>query len=347
MIRNIAHVTVRVPPMSFFPDPTPTVRSVMTVALIVASLLLAVAASAQSYDRSELLARLNKRICQIASDNDFDRIKKLLENFGKRYLGEAITFEEAYPYIHCNMPFVRNIDLLRMAVEHPQHKLFIIDFLFYFTEEVEDKALLSKIVGCKRDFGYGCLDVFEHIEKNRRQFSQSQLIVEKLDFLESALWRHIEHGLIRNPKFCRDVLDEPPHCQAREKSPEAEAATKAVLALRKQRDEAASHLRDVRRPAYAKGAAFAEVFHGEPSYSGLGALIADTVWYCKRQLGLSSEACEGKHKEFLSRAAEIYLESERLISEAEAEFTRLEDRLRERCRNVPKGTHGCGGVARD
>ncbi len=324
----------------------------MTVTLIVASLLLAVTASAQSYDVSEekqkLIAKLNKRVCLYASENKFYDIKKLLKTLGERHVGEAITVEEAYPYIRCDEITAPNIDLFRVAVEYPHLKLFILNFLFHFVEVVDDKALLGKIVGCKRDFGYGCLDVFEHIEKNRRKMSGiNEVLVEKYDWLESALWRRTNYGLIRDLKFCREVLDEPPHCQAREKSPEVVTATKAVLALRKQRDDAASHLRDVRRPAYAKGAAFAEVFHGEPSYSGFGALIADIVSYCKRRLGLSSETCEGKHKEFLSRVAEIYMESETLISEAEAAFTRLEARLRERCRNAPDGVHGCGGLARE
>ncbi len=136
-----------------------------------------------------------------------------------------------------------------------------------------------------------------------------------------------------------------PNCQTKEKSFEAEAATKAVLGLRKQRDEAESRLMDVRRPKYAKGAAFAEVFHGEPSY--FGALPVDIVSYCKRELGLSPGICEGKHKKFLSRVMEIYMQSETLISQAEAEFTRRETLLRKRCRNVPEGVHGCGGIARD
>lgn len=336
--------------MCSLPGPTPTVRSVMTVALIVASLLLAVAAPAQSYDVSEekrkLIAKLNKRVCRYASENKFYDIKKLLKKAGERYLGEAITVEEAYPYIRCDESFARNIDLFRVAVEYPQKKLFIVNFMFYFAEETDDKTLLPKIVACKRDFGYGCLDVFEHIEKNRRVHSQAESMVKEYNFLESALWRHMNYSLIRDPKFCRELLDEPPHCQVREKSLEAEAATKAVLALRKQRDEAAWRLRDVRRPEYAKGAAFAEVFLGKPS-SYFGALPADIVSYCKRVLRLSSQACEDKQKKFLSRVTAIYMESETLISQAEAEFTRLEARLRERCRNVPEGTHGCGGIARE
>ncbi len=350
MIRNIAGVAVRVPPMWSLPDPTPTVRSIMTVALIVASLLPAVTASAQSYDVSEekqkLIARLNKRVCRFASENRFHEIKKLFKRFGEHYFGEGITVEEAYPYIRCDESFARNIDLLRVAVEDPTLKIFFVNFVFHFVEEADDKALLGKIIACKRDFGYGCLDVFEHIEKNRRVHSEAESVVKIYDFLESALWRHTNYGFIRDPKFCREVLDEPPHCQAKETSFEAQAATKAVLALRKQRDEAGRYLNDARRPTYATGAAFAEVFHGEPS-SYYGVLPADIVSYCKRELRLSSRACEGKHKEFLSRVTAIYMESERLISEAEAEFTRLETRLHERCRHVPESVHGCGGIARD
>ena len=351
MIRNIARVAVWGQPMCSHPDPTPGIRSVITVALIVASLLLAVAASAQSYDVSEekqkRIARLSEIICGFANKNNFHDIKKFLKKAGEHYFGEEITVEEAYPHIRCDESFAPNIDMFRVVVEYPHLELLLLDFLFHFTAEVEDKTLLPTILGCKRDFGYGCLDVYEHIEKRRRMHNEVESMVKKYDFLEHSLWRRTNYGFIRDPKFCREVLDEPPHCQAREKSPEVVTATKAVLALRKQRDEAASHLRDVRRPTYAKGAAFAEVFHGEPSYSGFGALIADIVSYCKRRLGLSSETCEGKHKEFLSRVAEIYMESETLISEAEAAFTRLEARLRERCRNVPEGTHGCGGIARE
>ena len=349
MIRNLARAGVRVPPMCSLPGPTPTVRSVMVGALIVASLLLAVAPSAQSYDVSEgkqkLITRLSKIACRLASENNFHDITKLFKKVGMRYFGEEITVEEAYPYIRCDMPTAPNIDLFRVAVERPQLDLFFTSLIFHFAEVIDDKTLLSKIVGCKRDFGHGCLDVFEHIEKNRRVDSNNETFVKKYDFLESALWRRTNYAFIRDLKFCRELLDEPPQCQAREKGTETEATTKAVLTLRKQRDEAERRLKDVKRPAYAKGAAFAEVFLGEPSY--FGALPADIVSYCKRELGLSRGTCEGKHKKFLSRVTEIYMQSETLISQAEAEFTRRETLLRKRCRNVPEGVHGCGGIARD
>ena len=35
-------------------------------------------------------------------------------------------------------------------------------------EEIQDKALLSKIATCKKDFGYGRLKVFEYIGKSSK-----------------------------------------------------------------------------------------------------------------------------------------------------------------------------------
>ena len=186
----------------------------MTVTLIVASLLLAVTASAQSYDVSEekqkLITRLNKIACRLASENNFHDIKKLFKRVGLRYFGEEIRVEEAYPYIRCDMPTAPNIDLFRVAVERLQLDLFFTSFIFHFAEVIDDKTFLSKIVGCKRDFGHECLDVFEHIEKNRRVDSNNETLVKKYDLLESALWRRMDYGFIRDPRFCRELLDEPP-----------------------------------------------------------------------------------------------------------------------------------------
>ncbi len=162
----------------------------------------------------DVVILLRKRVCQIAGENDFHRIRKILKNTGKRYIGEEITIEEAYPYIYCNEPMARNIDLIRVAAEQPWVDIFLAELVWYFTGNVSDKTMFAKLLMCKRDFGDGCLNVFEHIEENRRGSLNNTTITERFDFLKKILRIGLGRigGPIRDPEFCREVLDEPRYC---------------------------------------------------------------------------------------------------------------------------------------
>ncbi len=168
-----------------------------------------------SEEKRELILRIRKRLCQIANENDFNRIKRILRAIGERYLGEEITIEEAYPHIYCNEAMASNIDLIRVAAEYPRLNIFLLDFLYYFTKDVPDKSFFRKMVSCKRDFGDGCLDVFDHIEKNRMSSLSNEASTRQYDFFKKVLRKRLAEigGPIRDPEFCREVLDEPLHCQ--------------------------------------------------------------------------------------------------------------------------------------
>lgn len=164
-----------------------------------------------------LILRLRKSLCHIAGSNNFFGVKEILKNAGKRYVGEEITVEAAYPHIYCNEMMAANIDLIRVAVESPHLELFWVNLVYHFVEgdaSNAGKTMFVRLPMCKRDFGYGCLDVFEHIEKNRRILSNA-VSTGQYNFLEKVLRKGLSRigGPIRDAAFCREVLDEPLHCQ--------------------------------------------------------------------------------------------------------------------------------------
>ncbi len=190
----------------------------LAVLILVGLLLAAGPTFGQSYkvseEKRELIGKFRKRLCQVASKNNFYGIKKILKNAGKRYIGEEITIDEAYPYLYCNESMARNIDLIRVAAEHPYLDVFVVEFMDHFTSDGSDKTMFAKLLMCKRDFGDGCLDVFEHIETNRRASLNNATIAKKFDFLKKILRIGLGRigGPIRDPEFCREVLDEPRYC---------------------------------------------------------------------------------------------------------------------------------------
>ncbi len=321
-----------------------------SAALIVAVLLLSAPAFGQSYKLSEekrqFVVRLSKKICWIANRNDdFYQIQKFLKDNSEHHFGEEITIEEAYPYVSCDKPFASNIDLLRVPVEKPGLDLFVVDFTSHFVEDVSDQTLLGKIVSCRRDFGYGCLDVFEHIEKNRRKHSDIPTLDNKYGLFDWTLSQGLAKlgGPIRDPKFCREVLDEPRHCQGHEAWRDS---LKTIREARRQRYEAQMYLDEVKRPYYAENAAFAEVFGWsyDAVMTSVYAKAADgeplptqtaIVQFCEKFARLPLETCETRYKEFETRWQEYKRQkgSGTLISRAEAEIRRLDTRLRELCRN--------------
>ena len=168
-----------------------------------------------SEDKQALVARMSKIICEKAIRGDFYHMKMMLKNAGRRYLGEAITIEEAYPYIRCRGSSRGGTDLLGIIVENPANDLFWVSLILYFEEEANHVNVLRKLVSCKKDFGSRCLDIFGHIENRRRIYSDNPIFAEKYDYLETFLRRRINPlgGPLRDPQFCREVLGEQAYCQ--------------------------------------------------------------------------------------------------------------------------------------
>ena len=89
--------------------------------LIPVGLLLAAGPTfGQSYkvseEKRELIGKFRRKLCQIVSENDFFRIKKILKNAGKRHIGKEITVDEAYPYIYCNEMMASNRATVKSGV---------------------------------------------------------------------------------------------------------------------------------------------------------------------------------------------------------------------------------------
>lgn len=168
-----------------------------------------------SKDKQALVVRVSENICGQAIRGDFFHYKMFLQNAGLRYLGEAITVEEAYPYIRCDGPPIEGVDLLRINFENPDSGQHFTDLILYFEEEAIDKTFLRKVVNCKRFYDGRCMDVFAHIERNRRIHSDSPTFTKKYDYLEIFLRKRINAlgGPLRDRQFCREVLGEPSHCQ--------------------------------------------------------------------------------------------------------------------------------------
>ena len=138
------------------------VRSWLRCAVAVACVLMAapMVQAEEKYTKTELIKRLNPRTCQMIhgeyQEDTFPGIKKRLAGMGKRYTGEAITVEEAYPYIRCVSPRLNDVglDLLATVVEsfstfaRDKNGIALIDYL---SREAQDPYLLRKIVACRKD----------------------------------------------------------------------------------------------------------------------------------------------------------------------------------------------------
>ncbi len=193
----------------------------LAVLILVGLLLAAGPTFGQSYqsykvseEKRELIGKFREGLCEVARENNFFLIKTILKNAGKRYIGKEITIDEAYPYLYCHEMMASNIDLIRVAVEHPLLDVFVLEFVEHFITPGSDKTLFARLPMCKRDFGRGCLDVFEHMEKNRRKRLHHTDFTKKYDFLKKILRIGLGQigGPIRAPEFCREVLDEPRYC---------------------------------------------------------------------------------------------------------------------------------------
>ena len=162
------------------------------------------------------LAKLSGNLCNAFLENDFSALQGALKNGSKRLLGREVPLEKAYLYARCDQPEANNCDLLRVLAEDPMvSNLAARDMVLYFTRYTPNRALLGKILRCRRDFGFGCVDVPEHLEKNAQialraglKYKARMLQKIKTSMLEEVGEKHLK----RDRGFCRRFLDEPRTC---------------------------------------------------------------------------------------------------------------------------------------
>ena len=137
-----------------------------------------------------------------------------LKKFSPKIAGREMRLEEVYLGVRCDTWFSKNIDLIRLAIEKPlDTSLSVKGLIRYFTRDARPKGLLEKIVLCRRDFGHGCLDVFDHIEKNLEEAKESPYETKYLKRLKRNFDKRLNPDLLeRDVAFCQNFLDEPLYC---------------------------------------------------------------------------------------------------------------------------------------
>ena len=156
--------------------------------------------------QKELVGKIHRSLCSSFSRNNMDRAKKVLKNSSIRFLGKELTLEHAYRHLRCSFLNADNIDLFRVPVEDPAGaELTGRSLVYYFVRGAEDPFLMGKILMCKRDFGRGCMNVFEHIERNLGYAAESPVLTKVLnDYL--LLLRSNAGILTHDGEFCRAYL---------------------------------------------------------------------------------------------------------------------------------------------
>ena len=167
-------------------------------------------------EEKELIEKIGKSLCHNYSENDFIILQKILRKSGERFLGREVPLARAYMHLQCHENSIANVDLIRMGVENPiQTGKATMELIHYFVNEIRDKFLLGKILMCRRDFGRGCVNVFEHIEQNLKIAKERELpyTTKALNFLKGLLHYNLgEEHLKRHLGLCRVFLQEPEHC---------------------------------------------------------------------------------------------------------------------------------------
>ena len=158
--------------------------------------------------------RISSGLCRSYEHNRLDRLRKILKRSGERSLGWEVPLERAYMYIKCYQPGLGDVDLLRVSAENPiGTSKAAKDLIHFFTDELQDKFLLGKILMCRREFGYGCMNLFEHIELNKKLFTRLPKRLRALKILERRLRRAVDNEhLERHVGLCRTFFKEPEYC---------------------------------------------------------------------------------------------------------------------------------------
>ena len=89
----------------------------------------------------------------------------------------------------------------------------LLELIYYFVNEAEDKFLLGNILMCRRDFGSACMNVFEHIERNLEDSERRNrpFVAKALNDVKRLLYNNLdENHLTYDRGFCRTYFPEQP-----------------------------------------------------------------------------------------------------------------------------------------
>ena len=162
-------------------------------------------------------------MCDFYEHGDFESVLEYLKENGIQIFGREVKLEDVYHHITCHTSFASNIDLIRITAEHPiRTRSSSKHLVFYFVKKAKRPNLLGKILMCRRDIGYGCQNVIEHMNMNETQWKKNENIsqVERLHKFKRFLLKLLdEKYIVRDAAFCREYLDEPPQCRNLPDSP--------------------------------------------------------------------------------------------------------------------------------
>ena len=186
-----------------------------------------------SEEKQAVIAKISGRLCQLALNDDIHGVHKTLEGMGNYYLGEPITLLEAYPYIRCLGKIGWNLDLFRLTtqtpsprydrnIEYPSHMslmdMGVLDLLAYFYRDNQPCGRVSfrKIMACKVDDGYGCMNFLSYLENIARLRGKSNqpMHEEAYDDFQQFLNKMINlvDGPMHDAHFCA-LGNEPAYAQ--------------------------------------------------------------------------------------------------------------------------------------
>ena len=155
---------------------------------------------------AEYIGIIHQNLCRMFASNDWKKMTTVLRKTSQRFLGRELTPDRAYRHIRCSLPYARNIDLIRVTVEKRLKTRMAAElFVDYFVSVLEDPFLLGKLLMCRRDFGFGCMNVFEHIEKNLKDSEKDPHRTRALNNLELIL-RSTSRILTHDGEFCREYF---------------------------------------------------------------------------------------------------------------------------------------------
>ena len=151
----------------------------------------------------EYIGKIQRNLCRIFSENNWKKMTTVLRKTSQRFLGRELTLDRAYRHIRCSLPYARNIDLIRVTVQDRlETRMAATHLVYYFARVSEDPFLLGKVLMCRRDFGFGCMNVFEHIEMNLKNSEKNPHRARALNNLELLL-RSNSRILTHDGEFCR------------------------------------------------------------------------------------------------------------------------------------------------
>ena len=154
----------------------------------------------------EYIGKIQRNLCRIFSENNWKKMTTVLRKTSQRFLGRELTLDRAYRHIRCSLPYARNIDLIRVTVqERLKTRMAATHLIYYFARVSEDPLLLGKILMCRRDFGFGCMNVFEHIEMNLKDSEKDPHRARALNNLDRLL-RSKSRILTHDGEFCREYF---------------------------------------------------------------------------------------------------------------------------------------------